>query len=397
LSPEELGRGAGKTVADADEEPGLAVEKFFEEKAGKAAGVVADDAVFFEKIVEDHAEAELLKYGEIDGDRLGALRAIAAGHVGRHRLAIGDDPVDHTVRNVFLDGAEMIGKSVAGGFAGLGHQIGDVDARGFGFGDGAGDFGNEEIRENAGIERAGPEEDEISLFDRFDGLGKRAHAASGKAEFLDRGATGSDASFAVDDAAVFERGDQVNVRKCRREDAAADGEDFAANADGFGEVASDVGERGEKKIAEIVADETAARVEAVLKEAAKKGFIFRKCDHAVANVTGRKNAVFPADAAGAAAIIGDGDDRRQIGDRVFDGSVLVAAADDVFLEAAEKRGETRSTTESNDAEAAGERFRIGNAFFHDNASEKLCSIILQERIKQRERRRRRAEREPEGG
>jgi hypothetical protein len=39
---------------------GLAVEEFFEEKAGEAFGVVADDAVFFEEVVEDDADAELL-------------------------------------------------------------------------------------------------------------------------------------------------------------------------------------------------------------------------------------------------------------------------------------------------------------------------------------------------
>ncbi len=38
----------------------LAMEELFEEETGKAAGVVANDGVFLEKIVEDHAEAELL-------------------------------------------------------------------------------------------------------------------------------------------------------------------------------------------------------------------------------------------------------------------------------------------------------------------------------------------------
>src|SRR5713226_10064573 len=103
---------------------GLAVEEFFEEEAGEAAGVVADDAVFLEEIVEDDAEAELLERGKIDGHRFGALRAVATRYIGRDGLTIGDDPIDHAARDVFLDGAEVIGKGVAGGFAGLGHQIG---------------------------------------------------------------------------------------------------------------------------------------------------------------------------------------------------------------------------------------------------------------------------------
>src|SRR5882762_11689016 len=105
------GGGRGKKCA------GLAVEEFFEEEAGEAAGVMAQDAVFLEEIVEDDAEAELLERGKIDGHRFGALGAVAPGHIGRDGLAIGDDPIDDAVRNVFLDGAKMVGESVAGGFA----------------------------------------------------------------------------------------------------------------------------------------------------------------------------------------------------------------------------------------------------------------------------------------
>ena len=60
----------------------LASEEFFEEEPGEAAGVVAKDAVLLEEIVEDDSEAELLERGEIDGHRFGALRSIAAGHIG---------------------------------------------------------------------------------------------------------------------------------------------------------------------------------------------------------------------------------------------------------------------------------------------------------------------------
>jgi len=95
-----------------------------------------------------------------------------------------------------------------------------------------------------------------------------------------------------------------------------------------------MGESGEEKIAEVVADESASGVEAVLKKTAEKGFIFRKSDHTVANVAGRKDAVFAAQAAGAAAVIGDGNDGGEIGDGALGSRVLVCAADDVFLESA---------------------------------------------------------------
>src|SRR4029077_1003969 len=139
----------------------------------------------------------------------------------------------------------------------------------------------------------------------------------GKLNFLDRRAAGGDARFAVNDAAVFEGGDEMNVRKGRRKNASADGEDFAADANGFGKIAGNVRERGEEKIAEIVANEAAASVKTILEEAAKKSFVLRKSDHAIANVAGREDAVLAAQAAGAAAVIGDGDDGGEIGDGMF--------------------------------------------------------------------------------
>ena len=233
-----------------------------------------------------------------------------------------------------LDGAEMIGKGIAGGFAGLGHEVGDVSTRGLGLGDGGGDFRNEEIGKNTGIERAGAEKDEVRLSDGFDSFGNGADAAGREREFFYGLAAGGDARFAVNAAAIFESGDKRDVRNGGRKDAAADGEDFAADADGFGKIAGNVRERGEKEVAEVMADEAASGVETILEKAAEQGFVLRKGDHAVADVTRRENAVFAAKAAGASAVIGNGDDGGEIGDGALGSGMFVAAANDVFLEAA---------------------------------------------------------------
>jgi len=95
-----------------------------------------------------------------------------------------------------------------------------------------------------------------------------------------------------------------------------------------------MGESGEEKIAEVMTDESAPGVKTVLKKAAEKSFIFRKGDHTVADVAGRKDAILAAQAAGAAAVIGDGDDRGEIGNGALGSRVLIGAADDVFLESA---------------------------------------------------------------
>src|SRR5712692_8295156 len=52
-----------------------------------------------------------------------------------------------------------------------------------------------------------------------------------------------------------------------------DGQDFAADANGFGEIAGYVREGGEKEVAKIVADEAAASVKTILEEATKQSFV----------------------------------------------------------------------------------------------------------------------------
>lgn len=83
-------------------------------------------------------------------------------------------------------------------------------------------------------------------------------------------------------------------------------------------------------------DESASGMKAVLKEPAEKSFVFRECDHAVANVAGWKNAVFAAESPGAAAIISDCHNRREVGYGPVRIGMLVAAADYVLLESPKK-------------------------------------------------------------
>ena len=186
-------------------------KKFLEEKAGETLRIVTDDSVLFKKVIEDGAEAKLIQLGEIDDDWLGALGAVALGNFGGDWLTIGDDPIDDAAWRVPLDYAEMIGKRVTGGFAGLGHEVGDINARGLRMSDGPRDLGNEQIWEDARIERAGSEENEVGLLDGVEGFRERANVARGKREFLDGNAAGGDACFTVDGAAVFQRSDEMNI------------------------------------------------------------------------------------------------------------------------------------------------------------------------------------------
>ncbi len=179
----------------------------------------------------------------------------------------------------------------------------------------------------------------------------------------------------MDAAAVFESGDERDVGDGRGENLTADREDFAADANGFGEVASDVSQRGEKEVAEVVADEAAAGVKTVLKEATEESFVLAESDHAVTDVAGRKDAIFAAKAAGTAAVVRDSDDRGEAGDRMF-AFDFVAAAGDEILEAAQKSGKTGAAAESDDVESCGGSLWLGDVFLHDRVTMRFRTTVL---------------------
>src|SRR6267378_6498022 len=228
-------------------------KEFFEKEAGKAGGIVADDAVLFEEIVQNDAISELLQVRDIDDHGLSALGTITLGDFRGDRLAIGDDPVDEAARSVLLNGSEMIGQRVTGSFARLSHEIGDVDARCFGFGDGAGDFRDEQIRKNAGVERTWAQKNQVGILNGLDCFRQGADVARKQRELPDWLSASGNARFPVNFAAAFQGGDQSHVGVRRPENPAANRQDFAADAHCLREIAGDMSERSEEEVAEIVA------------------------------------------------------------------------------------------------------------------------------------------------
>ena len=96
-------------------------------------------------------------------------------------------------------------------------------------------------------------------------------------------------------------------------DAAAGGENLRGHLHCLGEVAGDIGECGEEKIAEAVAFEV-AMLKAILKEFGEQMLILGEGDHAVAHIAGREHLEVFAQTAGGAAVVGDGDDGGEVAD-----------------------------------------------------------------------------------
>lgn len=331
-------------------------EEFFDEQTGETSRVVAKNPVFFQEIVSDEANFGLKDFVAIEEDRFGAFREVAPGNFWRDRLAVGNNGVNDAAAHVVLDSAKMLAESVVSSFPGLRHKVSDVNPGNLGTNDGLSNFRDEQIRDDTGVKRPGSQDDQISLLDGFDGLGERTDAARGQFDFANGNLAARDARFTLHSRAIREGGDQVDVGKCRRKDTAADCKNFAGNANRFGKISRHVSEGREKEIAEIVTAKAAAGVKAILKQTAQQGFILGKSDHAVANVTWGKHAILTAKTAGTATVVGDRDDGDKIADGPLGVRMLIAAADDIFLQTAEKRGKTRAAAKSNDAQAPRDTF-----------------------------------------
>lgn len=107
-------------------------------------------AVNFQEIIRDALQAHALQFGMIDEDRLSTLRPVSPQNFGSERLIIEDDAINNLSARVLTNGPDVVTECVTKRFAGLRHQVGDVDARRTGPFDGLGDTRNEQIGDNAG-------------------------------------------------------------------------------------------------------------------------------------------------------------------------------------------------------------------------------------------------------
>ena len=109
-------------------------------------------------------------------------------------------------------------------------------------------------------------------------------------------------------------------------------QDLARLLDGVGVGAGDVAQDGQEEVAEAVAVQALAAVEAVLEERAEEPGVAAQGGQAAADVAGRQEAEFVAQAAGAAARVHHGHDGGQVDVVFFEAQQDVvgarAAADD---------------------------------------------------------------------
>ena len=176
-----------------------------------------------------------------------------------------------------------------------------------------------------------------------------------KLDAAHRAASFADAALGGDDAAIVHQGFERNILDGRGQDASVNAEELAGLADGSRKIAGDLTERGQEQIAHAVAAQAAAHVKTKLKRAGDGRIFVRERGDTTANIAGGKNAVVAAEAAGAAAVIGDGDDGSEFGNREV---ARLAGNGSEIAKAVQDGGKSSAAAERNDAAEMRRRFFI---------------------------------------
>jgi hypothetical protein len=106
------------------------LHEFIQQDACEARLIVARDIPSLQEISRNVAQPHLGQFPERGIDRLGALDFVPLPHSLRYGRPIDHYEVKEPGLRMFVDRPHMIGDRVMLGFAGLSHQIGNVDSRG---------------------------------------------------------------------------------------------------------------------------------------------------------------------------------------------------------------------------------------------------------------------------
>ena len=149
---------------------GLVSERF-----GYAVVVVTQDFAFVDDIAGDGFDAEVADAVEVGFDGLLVFASVLFEALGGDGSGVDEGVVEDGLAGrgagVLEDLFDVLGGGEADGLVGLGHEVADEDAGGFGFGEGLGDAVDEEVGDEGGVEGAGAEGDQVGFRDGMEGLG----------------------------------------------------------------------------------------------------------------------------------------------------------------------------------------------------------------------------------
>src|SRR5262249_48876722 len=138
---------------------------------------------------------------------------------------------------------------------------------------GLGDLRNQQVGNDAGVQRPGTQENQIRMVNGLHSLGQRVHSPREERYFLNRFAASSNFRLSVNAATVGKRRYQIDIRQRGGKYAPSDSQDFAAHPDGFRKISGDVSQSSQEQVPKIVATQPAAGVKPILEQPTEQGFV----------------------------------------------------------------------------------------------------------------------------
>jgi len=251
----------------------------------------------------------------------------------------------------------MIGHRVVRCLTGLGHQVRDVDAGGFGLGDHLRNFLNQKVRQDACVQRARTDQDQMGFAQCPKHFGQRPDAPWHQPHPHDPFARARNIRLARHDRAVLERCLKCDVLYRRWKNSPANSEHLRRYLDRLGEISRAVCEGGEEEIAKTVSAQSSAGWKSVLKQLPEQMLVLRQSHQAIANITRWQNLVFPPQTPGATTVVGDGHDGSEIGNRQL--PAAPATLGQVGLQSTQHGRKACASAECNNADGWRPPFDVG--------------------------------------
>ena len=244
-----------------------------------------------------------------------AFELIFPQQIAAQLTVIDQHVVKAILADVLLQHAHKILETEAVGLAVLGHDAAHVNNARLRLAQSLAHPFAQKIRNDAGVEVAGADDHKIGVEDRL--ACPRVEAPAADQEGVADGHVGVvprhiDFALADDALAVLQRHPQMHIVERHRDHLAAHVEHRAEFLDTALKVAHDVGKRRQEEVADGVAGDALAFLEAILEQPAHHLGVLGQRHDCPTHVAGRKNAELVAQFAGRTAGICRRDDRRKV-------------------------------------------------------------------------------------
>src|SRR3989338_2369247 len=223
-------------------------------------------------------------------------------------------------------------------FMRLGHHVANVNFGRRGNRERLSKVFDQKVGQDTRIEAPGSDHDAVRVRDGLQSVFGGGASLRLKIELLDGTGGFADVALTFGSRAIGMLSDQGYFFEGGRYHAAANREDLARFLDGLFKIAGDFKHRQNKKVAEVVSFELAGFLKTKLKKLAHHRLRIGQGNEAISDIAGRRHIELAPQTPRRASVVGDGDDRGNVGSK--------------FFEAMQQNGEPRASPDHDDPRTA---------------------------------------------